>query len=58
MIDLWCFPRRYEQISSAVKQNEHNVRLEIYLAEATRISQMDMSRLNSPIVQPLARLLK
>ncbi|CAF0756892.1 unnamed protein product [Adineta ricciae] len=48
----------YEQISTAVRRNEHNVRLEGYLDEATSISQLDMSALNIPVLHSLRRLLK
>ncbi|CAF1248969.1 unnamed protein product [Adineta steineri] len=48
----------YEQISSAVKRNEHNVRLENYLSETTSISQIDMSSLNIPVLNPIRYLLK
>jgi hypothetical protein len=52
------FYYRYEQISSAVKRNEHNVRLENYLDEITLTSQIDMSSLNIPILNPIRQLLK
>ncbi|CAF2353761.1 unnamed protein product [Rotaria sp. Silwood2] len=48
----------YEQISSAVKRNEHNVRLENYVDEITHISQIDMSLLNISALSPIYRLLK
>ena len=49
---------RYEQISSAVKRNEHNVRLENFLDEITVISQMDLAPLNTPVLSAMRRLLK
>ncbi|CAF0835248.1 unnamed protein product [Rotaria sp. Silwood1] len=48
----------YEQISSAVKRNEHNVRLENYIDEITHISQIDMSPLNISVLSPILQLLK
>jgi hypothetical protein len=48
----------YEQISTAVKRNEHNIRLEIFLEEIVPISKTDMSSLNIPVLNPICRLLK
>ncbi|CAF1565571.1 unnamed protein product [Rotaria magnacalcarata] len=48
----------YEQISSAAKRNEHNVRLENYLDEITLISQSDLSSLSVSVLSPILRLLK
>ncbi|CAF3604367.1 unnamed protein product [Rotaria sordida] len=48
----------YEQISTAVKRNEHNVRLENYIDEIIHISQIDMSSLNISALNPILRLLK
>ncbi len=49
---------RYDQISSAVKRNERNVRLEVFLDEIVAISKTDMSLLNTPVLNPICRLLK
>lgn len=48
----------YEQISSEVKRNERNVRLENYLSDVKSITQTDMSTLNMSILQPINRLLR
>jgi len=48
----------YEQISNAVKRNEHNVRLETHLNEMTNISQMSTTPLNIPVLNALGRLIK
>jgi hypothetical protein len=49
---------RYDQISTAVKRNERNVRLEVFLDEIVAISKTDMSLLNTPVLNPICRLLK
>ena len=49
---------RYEQISGAVKRNEHNVRLEQFLDEILVISQTNMSPLNIPVLISIHQSLK
>lgn len=55
---LILFIGRYEQISTAVKRNEHNVRLETFLEEIVLISQTNMSSLNISVFTSICRLLK
>jgi hypothetical protein len=57
-IFIFILTWRYEQISSAVKRNEHNVRLEQYREEIIGISQMSMLSMNIPVLHNLCRLLK